>query len=113
VCAQRLDRFVRERGLTPAKLAPQLRGEVAREQHNVFAALAQRGNGDGEDGEAEVEVSSELAALGCGLQVSVRGGNDAHVNGDGRASSYSVNDLLLNGAKKFPLRPDGQLSNLV
>src|SRR5205085_12408700 len=52
-------------------------------------------------------------AHGGAPQVAVRGGDDAHVNGDGRAPAYSVNHLLLDCAKKFPLRRDRQLADLV
>ena len=58
------------------RVAPE---EVARQQEDVVAALAERRDGDGEDAEAEVEVAAERPASTSRGEVAVGGGDDAHV----------------------------------
>jgi hypothetical protein len=74
----------RSSGVTSGTSIPYWRRQRAQEvlgdQHHVVAALAQRGEVDGDHAQAVVQVLAELAALDRPRQVHVRGGDDAHVH---------------------------------
>ena len=80
-------------------LMGQLPGEVAGQEHNVFTALAQGRNLDGEDREAEEEVAAKLAHFGRGSQIFIGRGDDTHVNRNRRPPADAVDHLLFDGAQ--------------
>src|ERR1044071_735951 len=111
--AERLDARLAQHGFAPARLFAKLRGEVASEQDDILAALAQRGNLDREDREAKEEIATKLSMLDRQAQVFVGRRDDAHVNRDGRASTDAIHRLLFDNAQEFPLNRERQLANLV
>src|SRR5439155_18405988 len=56
--------------------------QVFRQDRNVDHALAQRRDPDGEDVEAIEEVLAERATRYRALEIAVRGGEDAHIDGN-------------------------------
>jgi hypothetical protein len=58
------------------------------EQQDVLPALAQRGQADGEHGEAIVEVVAEPALGHRRVEVAVGGGDEADVGLEGRRAAH-------------------------
>ena len=81
-CVEKLDRL----GGEAVDLLPDLRGgahgEAIGDERDVVAAVAQRGDLDGDDAEAVIEVLSEVARRRVGREVTVGGGDDPHVHPD-------------------------------
>src|SRR2546422_7473036 len=61
-----------------AELPPEALEEVFRQQQHVFAARAERRNGDGHGGNAEVKVLTKAFTFHCGAEIFVEIGR-AHV----------------------------------
>ena len=87
--------------------------EVADEQRQVVAALAQRRQVDGDDVEAEVQVGPEAAILHALVEVAVGGGDDAHVDGDRLRAADARERALLEDAQQLGLRARVHLADLV
>ena len=78
--------------------------EETDEQGNVFGALAEGRDADGEDVEAVVEVAAELA-IGhhCG-EIAIGGGDDACIDADGAVAAEAFEFLLLEDAEELGLQ---------
>jgi len=95
------------------ELAAKSLDEVAHEERKIFGALAQRGDLNGENVQAVVEVTAKSAfgdALG---KINVGGGNDADVNALGAIAAEAFEFLLLKDAKKFRLEFEGKIADFV
>src|SRR5215471_14789703 len=87
--------------------------ESLRHQDDVVPPLPQRGNLDDHNGQAEVQVLSELSASGELLQVSVGSRDDAGVAGNLMPAPDALEALLLKKAQELHLDRRRQFSNLV
>ena len=101
----------------PRHAALELRGvfrdEVAGEQRDVFAPLAQGGQLEGDDVEAVVQVLTKGPGLDGLLQVPVRRRDDAHVNADGARAADALELALLQDAQQLRLHGRRHLADLV
>ena len=96
-----------------AELAPGLGEEVADEQRDVLAPLAQRRHGHREDVEPIVEIGPELAGRGAAAQVAVRRSDQPHVGAQRARAADALELLLLQHAQQLRLRFERQLAHLV
>ena len=87
--------------------------EVVNQKGNVFGALAQGRNGDGEDFEAVVEVAAELLVRDHFGQVPVGRGHQANIHRNGARASQPLELLLLEGSQKLGLQLQRNVSDLV
>ncbi len=78
-----------------AVLLAELGEEFAGEERDVFLAIAQRRDVEGDDVEAVEEVFAEVAAGDLLFEVLVGGGDDAGVDVDGRGGADGVEALLV------------------
>ena len=94
---------------------PQRRlGHLVDQQGDVFLAVAQRGQGDGEDRQAEVEVFAEAARLRLGPEVLLRGGDDAGVELVRAPRLAQAAELpILQGAQQLGLEIEREIVDLV
>ncbi len=83
------------------------------EQAHVLAALAQRGDVNGQHVDAVEEVLPEAAGLHVGREVAVRRGDDAHVDLHVARVAEAPDVLLLQDPQELHLEIDGQLADLV
>ena len=98
---------------TLAELARVVLGEVAREQQDVAAALAQRRQRERDHVEAVVEVLPERALRDRGLEIPVRGRDEAHVDRVGRTLTQRTRHLVLQHAQQLDLQRRGELRDFV
>ena len=87
--------------------------EVAGEDGDVFEALAQGGEADGDDVEAVEEVFAELAGADGLAEVAVGGGDDADVGADGGAAADGGELAFLEDAEEPGLGFGGHVADLV
>ena len=78
-----------------AVLLAELGEELAGEERDVFLAVAQGRDVEGDDVEAVEEVFAEVAAGDLFFEVFVGGGDDAGVDVDGRAGADGVEALFV------------------
>ncbi len=84
-----------------------------REQHPIRAALAQRRDDDRHLAAAVIEILAEAALLDLGLQVPVRGRDDAHVHLNQLATAQPLDDTLLQEAQQLRLQRQRHVANLI
>src|SRR5262249_13574968 len=84
-------------------LLGELLNEVAGEQWNILAPLAQRRQRHRKDVQPVIEISAELPFLNHASQVLVGGGNDPHIDLKGMAAAQPLELLLLKGTQEFGL----------
>ncbi len=95
------------------ELAAESLHEVADQERDVFGALAERGDLDGKNIQAVVEVTAE-GALGDALRkIHVGGGDDADVHALRAIAAEPLEFLLLKHAKKFRLKFEGKVADFV
>jgi hypothetical protein len=83
------------------------------EQRDILATLAQRGDSQAENIEAEIQVAAE-SAFGHGLlQDAVGGGKDADVDGNATGAADRTNLLFLNRPQKLGLEVDRKLTDFI
>jgi hypothetical protein len=87
--------------------------EVPGERHDVLAPVAQRRDADVEHVEAVVEVEAERAARHLVRELLVRGGDDAHVDGEVARAAEPPEGHLLEHLEQLGLRREGHLADLV
>src|ERR1017187_1690002 len=87
--------------------------EVAHQQRDVFAALAQRRDRDGKDVEAVIKVGAELALLDHEGEVAVGGGHQPGVGADGAGTAEALKFALLEDAQQLGLQLERDLSHFV
>ncbi len=83
------------------------------EQGDVIPPLAQRGEADGEDVEAVVEVLAKCLLLDRPEQVAAGGGDDADVHADRGGTAHAVELALLQHSEQLRLRFRRELADLV
>ncbi len=87
--------------------------EVFGQQRHILAPLAQRRQGDAHDIQAMQQVGAEFAALHLGVEILVRGGDDAHVGPDQFASADAVELALGQHAQQPRLQQQRHVADLV
>ena len=75
--------------------------------------IAERGNIDGHDVQAVVEVFAEGALFQRGAQVAIGGGNQAHVHFQGFRSAQAFEFALLQDAEQLHLNGRGDVADFV
>lgn len=90
----------------------QLFQECICHEHHVPLAGAQRGQGDGDDVDALVEVLAEGALRHHVLQAAVGGGDDAHVHGNALVAAHALNGVVCPHAQQLDLGGDVNLAYL-
>src|SRR5581483_1733890 len=113
VAEEGVDRLGTERLLRDPHLAALRLREVAEEEQEVVAALAQRGQVHGHDVQTVVEVGPEAAVLDREREVAVRGRDDADVDGDGLRAPDAEELAVLEDAEELRLRSRAHLADLV
>ena len=78
-----------------AVLAGKAGHELAGQKGDVLLVLAEGGDVNGNDVEAEEEVLAEFPALDAVLEAAVGGGQDADIDLDGAAAAYAFKLALL------------------
>src|SRR5437762_10389603 len=89
------------------------RHEMAGQERDVFAPLAQGRHPDRHDVEAVEQIFAEAAAGDFGAQIAVRGGDDADVDLDPARSAHPLEGLLLKGTDDLALRFQRHVGDLV
>src|SRR5216110_2346047 len=113
VAHEDVDRLGLEGLLRDAHVVRLLLREVADQEQEVVAPLAQRGQVHGHHVEAVVEVGAERALLQAERQVAVGGRDDAHVDVDRLGAAHAQELAVLEDAQQLGLRPWTHLADLV
>src|SRR5581483_1903732 len=87
--------------------------EIFGEEGNVIGALAERGHCNLDHRNSEIKIFAESAFADHLLEVAVGGADDANVDGMGNIRSQARDSSLLQGAKKFGLKRQGEIADLV
>jgi hypothetical protein len=87
--------------------------EVGDEFGQVLEVLAEGRDGDGEDVDAVVEVFAEAALGDHGLEVAVRGGDEADVGADELVAADAVEGLAFEDAEELGLEVEGEFADFV
>src|SRR5581483_10993108 len=87
--------------------------EEVDQRQDVFLALPQRRNKDGDDGETVIKVLAEVAFAHCLLEIAIRSGNDAHVYLHVAHAADTTDDLVFKHAQQFGLEQAGELADFV
>ncbi len=87
--------------------------EVIRQQGDVPAALAERGQLDGEDVQAIIEIAPECSLMDHIFQRPVGSGDQAYVRAAGFRAAQSFIAALLDDAQQFGLGKRGQISHFI
>ena len=83
------------------------------EQGDVFRVLAQRGDIDGEDVEAKIEILAEFPPGDQFLEVPIGGADDAHVHLQGAGSADPFEGLGVEGAQQLDLGGEWDIAHFV
>ena len=97
----------------PAQAPAVLVDEVPDEHGHVLGALAQRRHGDREDVQAVPEVLAEAPRLHLLVEATVRGGDQAHVDLQGRRAAHALELPVLDHPQQLGLELERQLADLV
>ena len=95
--------------ISRAELGQEIIGQGA----DVFAALAQRGDADGNYAQAIVEIFAEFLLRDQFLQIAIGGGDDAHRNLDGLLAADAMEFAFLQNAEEFGLRSRVEVADFV
>src|SRR5260370_26721444 len=95
------------------KAAAEFLHEVADEEREVFGALGERGDLDGENVQGVIEVAAEGALCYAFRKIGVGCGDDADVHALGAIAAEPFEFLLLKHAKKFRLKFEGKVADFV
>src|SRR5262245_41981162 len=87
--------------------------EVSDQQLNIVGAVAKRRYSDGKHVQPIEEIAAKRAGLNRGLQVAVRGGDDAHVDPDGCAASDALELAVLQHPQQRDLCLHRQLAHFI
>src|SRR5690606_23741210 len=109
----KLERALREAGDLAVVLLRETAEELFREEPDIAAALAERRECDGHDGQAMIHVLPQLPLLERLPHVLVRGGDDANVDGDLLLSAESPERPLLERPQELDLDVRLHLGDLV
>src|SRR5262249_10239488 len=91
----------------------ELTDEVLRQQRNVFLAIAQRRQMNGEYSKAIVEVLAQAALLNGLPRLLIGGGNDANIEFEFLLAAEPADLTVFQNAQKFWLQLKRHLSNFI
>src|SRR6202007_1458336 len=87
--------------------------EIADQEGNVFPALAEGREENGEDVEAVIKVAAEFF-FGDELgKVRIGGGDDAHIDANGAIAAEALEFLFLENAEQFGLEFEREIADFV
>jgi len=95
------------------ELAAEALHEVADEEREIFGALAEGGDLDGENVQAVKEVAAEGALGNKFREVLIGGGDNADVHALGAVAAEAFEFLLLEDAKEFGLEFEGKVADFI
>ena len=107
------ERGRRDRGEAPLRLPGEPIEEVAREVGDVLLPLAQRRQRHRDHVEPVIEVLAELTLLHGRVQLAVRRGDDAHVDGDRLRPAHALEGALLEEPQQLRLQLVRDVADLV
>src|SRR5262249_8473811 len=113
VLAELLDGARRQRQRLLVQIAAEALDEMPCEHRDVVRTVAKRRDRDREHRQTEIEILAVMPGRDRRLQGPVRGGDDAHVDLDGRRAADALEPLLLERAKNFRLQRERQIPDLV
>ena len=87
--------------------------EVLGEDQHVEAALAERRQGQRDDGEPVVEILAKALGRDRGAEILVGGGHDPHVGGLGAGAAEAPHGALLERGEELGLKGRGEQADLV
>src|SRR5580700_4343865 len=87
--------------------------KIPDQKRDIVAALAQRGNRDGEDPQPVIEVAAELSRIDHFGEVAIRSGDEAHVDGNRSRTADALELLFLQSAQNLGLEFQGQVSHFI
>jgi hypothetical protein len=87
--------------------------EVFRQQPYVFAALAQRRNRDGKDGQPVIQIFSEATGGDLTFEVAVGRCDQAHIHAPRALFADALELALLQHAQQFALQLERDLANFI
>ena len=86
---------------------------MLRETADVLAPLCEPGQCDRDDVDSIEEVRAKAPLCDIGLEIAIRGRDDAHVDRDGGRATEALDLLLLQRAQQLCLNGDPELADLV
>src|SRR6266550_2250823 len=95
------------------ELAAESLHEIANQQREIFGALAERGNLNGENIQTVIEVAAKGALGNAFRKILIRGGDDADVHALRAIAAEPFEFLLLQHAKKLRLKFEGKVADFV
>jgi hypothetical protein len=90
-----------------------LLSEMFDERGDVFAALAQGRQAQGEDEDAVKEILAEFAVADLGFEVAMCGDYDANIDGDGALAADAFNFSFFEDAEEFGLHSERHVADFV
>ena len=87
--------------------------EVADQNRNIVAALAQGWNRDGKNAQTVVEVASELSRVDHFREVAIRGGHEPDIYRNSASSADAFEFLLLQRPQNFGLKLQREVAYLI
>jgi len=103
VLLERINGLFCERNRLPSILCADLAGKVLDQSGQIFGALTQRRQLDGEDHHAMIEIAPEKALFDELLEVAMGGNQDAHVDCGGLGSADAFDLTLFEHAQQLGL----------
>src|ERR1700751_2361055 len=80
---------------------------------NVIPAIAQRGNGERNGGNAEVEILAKEFFTNASGKIAVGGDDDTDINFDGLRAADAFEAALFENAQQLGLAGEGQFADFV
>lgn len=90
-----------------------LAGEVTGEKRDVVGAIAKGRGGDGEDLEAVVEIAAEEFVAHHFGEVSIGGGDQTDIDGDGANATEAFERFFLEGTEKLGLEVERDVADFI
>src|SRR5262245_22079977 len=87
--------------------------KVLRQQRHIVAALAQRGDDDGDAVETVIEILAEQSLLDALAQIAVRRGDEANIDGNRLVAADASQHAILEHPQELGLQRTRQLGYLV
>src|SRR5271165_3358234 len=87
--------------------------EMLHQQRNVLPPLAQWGNPDWEDIQPVEKIGAEFLLLHQGTEISIGGGDQTRVRGEGARTAQAFELALLQHAQQFGLEFERNFANLI
>src|SRR5580698_7664385 len=113
VAHERIDGIIGDFARTAAIGGGEFLQKMAGEERNIFFALAQRRDHEGDYVEAVEKIFTKIALGDFIFEIFVGGGDDADIDGDGIVTAYRNEALLLESAQNLGLRLEAHVADFV